>query len=371
MRAILFVRLDEGGRDNNLNLLRILAAFAVMVSHAWPIVYGPGTPEPLQSMTGYSLGTIAVMIFFGLSGFLIVASWDRRRDPAVFLASRARRLLPGLWVMLLFTVLILGPSFGVLTTARYFEDPETWRFLALNAAIMPVVPELPGVFVDNPYPAAAGSIWTLHYEMLCYLIALFAGMAGLLTRRGTFSLLVLISIAAGIAAALGGGMPGRLQNLLLLGLPFAMGAAAWAWRDAMLIGLPGVLTLVTGAWIFSDTAMFQILFTASVVSGALWLGFVPCSLARWYNRAGDFSYGAYLYAFPVQGAVQQLFMPSTPIGHLVLAIGPVLVLAVLSWQFVEKPWLHRRGRVPTRRLRRRFSTRNGNAAVKAGEIGRR
>jgi peptidoglycan/LPS O-acetylase OafA/YrhL len=36
------------GRDNNFNLLRMVAATAVLVSHAWPIVLGKGTPEPLE-----------------------------------------------------------------------------------------------------------------------------------------------------------------------------------------------------------------------------------------------------------------------------------------------------------------------------------
>ena len=39
------------GRNNNLNLVRLVAALAVLVSHAWPITGGPQTAEPLQELT--------------------------------------------------------------------------------------------------------------------------------------------------------------------------------------------------------------------------------------------------------------------------------------------------------------------------------
>jgi len=51
------------GRDNNLNLIRMVAALAVLVSHAYPISQGPDAIEPLQALTGRSLGSHAVAIF--------------------------------------------------------------------------------------------------------------------------------------------------------------------------------------------------------------------------------------------------------------------------------------------------------------------
>ncbi len=66
---------------------------------------------------------------------------------------------------------------------------------------------------------------------------------------------------------------------------------------------------------------------------------MPGGVLRRYNRVGDYSYGLYIYAFPVQGLVQHLFGPLTPAGNMLLALPPTLVLAVLSWHLVEKPWL--------------------------------
>ena len=76
------VRLGElcNGRDNNFNLIRMVAASAVLVSHTFPITLGSGAPEPFEALLDRSLGSLAVMIFFAISGFLIARSFDRSRD---------------------------------------------------------------------------------------------------------------------------------------------------------------------------------------------------------------------------------------------------------------------------------------------------
>lgn len=74
-----------GGRDNNLNLIRIVAASAVLVSHAFALTSGDVMNEPFRTSTGLSLGQFAVAIFFGMSGLLIARSFDRKQSLAHFL----------------------------------------------------------------------------------------------------------------------------------------------------------------------------------------------------------------------------------------------------------------------------------------------
>lgn len=97
------------GRDNNFNLLRILAALGVLVSHAYPISLGFGTPEPLSAVLGgVTLGTVSVMIFFSISGFFITRSFAGRTSVARFLQARCLRLFPALVVVLITTLLVGG-----------------------------------------------------------------------------------------------------------------------------------------------------------------------------------------------------------------------------------------------------------------------
>ena len=102
------------------------SAVAVILSHSYPLLLGVGTPEPLVNVFGFALGGAAVRVFFALSGFMILMSFERRRSTLDF-------LIP--YVMSL---------------------------------IRPVA-VLAGVYDDNPFHLANGSLWTLHYEVACYL----------------------------------------------------------------------------------------------------------------------------------------------------------------------------------------------------------
>ena len=64
---------------------------------------------------------------------------------------------------------------------------------------------------------------------------------------------------------------------------------------------------------------------------------------RW-ARFGDFSYGVYLYAWPVQQMLLLYFEPSMNVWNLFsLATLISVFLAVLSWNIVEKPALSLKG----------------------------
>lgn len=167
------------GRDNNFNLIRLVAAVAVLVSHAAPLTQGRGTPEPLARLTGHTLGTLAVYVFFVASGFFVAGSLSRR-GPAGFALARARRILPGLAVSLLLVTFVLGPAVTTRTLADYFAAPGTAAFLIRGLLPLDPLYTLPGVFADNPYPTVEGSIWTLAYEIACYAgLALTALAAGI------------------------------------------------------------------------------------------------------------------------------------------------------------------------------------------------
>ena len=154
--------LDEvlGGRDNNLNAIRMAAAIAVLVSHAYPIALGPGQEEPLYALTGQSLGHFAVAVFFGISGLLIARSFDRRRSMVHFTAARIFRLFPALGVVLILTVLA-GAFVTRLSLVDYVSQPGTWTYVPANLSLAFLQYPLPGVFEQNPYgPAINGSLWT-------------------------------------------------------------------------------------------------------------------------------------------------------------------------------------------------------------------
>lgn len=331
------------GRDNNLNLLRMAAAAAVLVSHAWPIALGPGAVQPLKAALGETLGTYAVYIFFVLSGFLIAASFERSGGAGNFWAARGARLFPGLVVANLLLVFLLGPLTTLRDLGAYFGAGETWAFLLGNSAILKPVFSLPGVFETNPYPTVHGSIWTLRHELACYLLLFGLGMAGLLARR-TVLLVAVPLVYLGLWAGklwLGPALPGVVREFIPLSFPFMLGALAWVWRARIPLSLWGVALSVGLAWLCQATPLAWLAQMLCLAYLSFWLAYVPGGWLRGYNRLGDYSYGLYIYAFPIQGLVVWAFGPTTPLVHCLLAFPPTLALAVLSWHLVERPALAR------------------------------
>src|SRR4051812_34094651 len=84
------------GRDNNLNALRMVAASSVMFSHSY-VLTGHMFEEPLAVASAHrtDTGTIGVVVFFAISGFLIAQSLSRR-SLGPYALARVLRIVPGL-----------------------------------------------------------------------------------------------------------------------------------------------------------------------------------------------------------------------------------------------------------------------------------
>lgn len=332
------------GRDNNLNLLRMLAATGVLVSHAWPIALGPDTLEPLYGATGHSLGSICVHIFFAISGFLITASFLRSSTLTRFTLARVLRLFPALAVSLLFVAFVMGPAVTNLPVMEYLFAYETWSFIIRNLGLVQLQFELPGVFTDNPYPKVEGSIWTLVHEVACYLCVFLAGIFGVLKNRRLASLFLLAGLGGWLLifyAALP--LPVKVDSFLKLALPFAIGIAAWLWRDRIRLWLPAAVGLFLLwyllFWLIGKSPITDVAFSVALTYAVFWFGYAPSGLLRVYNNVGDYSYGMYVYAFPLQGFVIWYWGQQSPAMNIALSFPLTLACAVVSWHLVEKPAL--------------------------------
>ncbi|MEZ5777893.1 MAG: acyltransferase [Paracoccaceae bacterium] len=336
-----------GGRDNNLNLIRMIAALSVLLSHAWPISLGFGVVEPLEGLIDRSLGWAAVAVFFAISGFLISRSFDRKRFLSDWFAARIMRLFPGLLVVTALTAAILGPTVTTLPVSEYFRQPETLTYVPRNLSLAALQYELPGVFANNPYGGAInGSLWTLIHEVLCYFGVLLAGLAGLLrSRRWFLAVFGLYLIAYGLTAPelAGSLLPGRAASFRELSFPFAVGAAAYVWRDKVVLNWPLLIAGLAVVVFSRPTPFFEPVLMTWISYSTFVFAYLPAGLVRRYNRLGDYSYGTYIYAFPAQQLVVHLLGPMQPITNIVLATPAVLICAVLSWHLVEGPALASRG----------------------------
>lgn len=312
------------GRTSNLDALRLGLAAAVVVSHAWPLALGPGTAEPLVALTGHALGGWAVGLFFFLSGLLVTASAERRGARAFWIA-RARRIVPGLGAALLVT---LGLAYASGATAGPVEG-TAWLLRALT--LVSIEHRLAGAFAANPYAEVMnGPLWSLFHEVAAYAVCVaFVALGGTRKPVAVVALVALAMVAALSAEAL----PGRLSTFAPLFAAFALGMAAHVFRDRLrLVPIPALVALPLAAvlpWPFAIAALGYAALTLALRAPTL-------------RMPGDFSYGVYIYGWPVAQTIVHLHPGIGPGALALTSLAATLPFAAASWHLVERPGLGRR-----------------------------
>jgi peptidoglycan/LPS O-acetylase OafA/YrhL len=318
------------------------AATAVLVSHAFPIALGEGASEPLEHLFGMTLGGLAVAVFFGISGLLITRSFDRRTTLVRFVTARVLRLFPALLVVLIITVAV-GGLVTTLPTAAYFTSPETLTYIPRNLSLALLQYQLPGVFEDNPLPQSInGSLWTLFYEVLCYAGVVLAGLVGLLRSRILFSMAfagLTLAYIASLSWQPAGGIAYKVDLLISLAWPFALGMMAYLWRTQLVLDFKWM----TALWLVCVAATYTPLLLPAIMIALLysvaWLAFAPKGPLLVYNRLGDYSYGVYIFAFPIQQLCADVLGTADPMTNIACSLPLTIFCAVLSWHLVEEPAL--------------------------------
>lgn len=352
--------------SNNFDLIRLMASLAVMVGHSFGITGSHEMEAMLRFTHRESFGSLAVYGFFLISGLLVTASYVKQDSPRRFVALRLLRIYPGAIACAAFIGLVVAPMFSSVTLASYYSSDGTWRWLAHNLSLIGGVgAALPQVFSNNPlHGAAYPNVWTLPIELECYAIVLLAGLSGLIRSRAGVTVAVSI---AGLMFAYFAVHPPRhmtLGNFFVVGLGysfypvpfFLLGMLLYAFRDRVkLHWLPAAILLAIYLPIREDRWGGLLLYP-TLVYGLLWLASAP--FLRRFKPRHDYSYGIYLYGFVVQQAVTAVCPGLDHNTSLVVAIPVTVMLASLSWHFVECPSLLA--------IRNRSSMRRKAVSVPAG-----
>lgn len=315
----------------------------VLISHSFAIATGDVTREPLRLWLGVTPGTIAVDVFFIVSGLLVTQSMERHANALTFARARFLRVWPGLLVAMLFTVFVLGVVLTSLPLSDYLSDKRTWQYLAKNLVVVyRTAFSLPGVFSSNPFPDSVnGSLWTLRHEVRAYAFLLLTWwVAYRLLRRGPwFSGLVLaitcVAVLMHLRALSAVSVESSSWRLYAM---FAMGGALYMLRSRVSLAFHwGVMCAIALAFAVLYPPAFGYAYSLLLPYLVIWLAYAPAGALSYYNRAGDYSYGTYIYAFPIQQTVA-LALPGISISGLFgLSFAVTLLFAVASWHLIEKP----------------------------------
>lgn len=327
-------------RQNNIGALRLIFACVVMLFHL-----GAVTDIPDLIHLRLFNADFAVRAFFVLSGFLIVMSYEHSTNADDYFGKRIRRIYPA------YAAVVLLCAFGgyFLSTAPEYFTYEWLRYVASNLVFLNFyAPELPGVFTHNPMSEVNGALWTIKIEVLFY--ALVPMLVLFLRGRYRLAKIIAIFVAAYgyryVCHQLGYDklahqMPGQMMY-------FIVGVAAYYYFDwvkahqkEILVGaIAALLTVVF--WPFANVPQLiaYILGAADHLAVSALVILLAFS-SYWGNveKYGDFSYGIYIWHFPVIQALVALGVFVNPYAGALAAIGITLLLAILSWRLVERPAL--------------------------------
>lgn len=331
-------------RSNNFDLLRLLAALIVLISHSFPLA-GKQSATWGGIFFGYDPSVIAVSAFFVISGFLIAGSLERR-TLSEYVQARALRIIPALAVTVVVTALILGPLFTTLPLLEYFSSPDTLYYLG-NTIPYKTTFTLPGVFQDLPFAGGVnGSLWTLPIEAFCYLllaVVFLIGRRSLILVLPVLALIALyflwdFAVAPIESVALFGTT--KTSSVARYGFLFLMGAVLWFFKDKIPFKGGLAATCVVLLLIGSQIGYWRYAILIFLPYVLLYLAYRKPVFVAGIRKLGDLSYGTYLFAFPIQQSIVSLSDKSINGWWLAIAASVIAMsLAWLSWHYIEKPAL--------------------------------
>lgn len=207
--------------------------------------------------------------------------------------------------------------------------------------------ELPDVFTKNPYPAVVNaSLWTLKYELLCYVILAFAAALKLFNKTCMAWLLpVGLFLSCAFLICKFGGQPDPFQPLARFWLCFSLGVTFFVFRNKIKVSWSLGFFLAALLSFSLGTAWDSVLSPLATGYGAVLVGSIPFAGIRELSNREDLSYGVYIYGWPISQTLL-FWRPEMTAAQLIFwSCSFSLWVAVLSWRLVEKPSLNSRRRI--------------------------
>lgn len=283
-------------------------------------------------------------IFFVLSGYLVTPSWQRSSSASSFVWKRVRRIYPASFVCVLISVVLVGPILSTLAPAVYATHPQSISYL-LTATGWDIQYIVPSVFWDNNYRHIFnGSLWSLPYELACYVTLLVVGLLPMALRWKVSAVALTLACMLLTRPLSPPASPlevvfGLDAYTVKLGLFFAVGSLYLCW-SAQLKSV-GWLNAIGAAvaWALPDSAPSRLLWMLSLSILVLAVALGMSSLPKLPAAMGEWSYGLYFYEFRVQQILAHYrvdkllgFAGFTGLSTLLAAC-----CAALSWFIVERP----------------------------------
>jgi peptidoglycan/LPS O-acetylase OafA/YrhL len=330
---MVLVESNSTRQANSFDFLRFISSAFVIISHSYYLI-GKESEEALMVLTQntYHFSSLGLTCFFAISGFLVTQSVMNSTSIFNYAWKRALRILPALILVILFTMFMIGPLFNTLPIRDYFTSSYTYTYLRNIFFIGPLQWRLPGLFTGNPGRSANGSLWTLTLEGRLYILLGLLYLLRLLKIR--WLCLALFCIAAALAPWFAKTYHLVHVSIYLVVIFFA-GVVAHLYRDKIIynkwLALLAIAEIIASCFTTLITSLSFIAFPYLI----FYIAQLKSPLNR-FGRYGDFSYGLFLFSFPVQQCIVQISKSNISVVVMIfLSITFTLPFAMLSWYLVE------------------------------------
>lgn len=313
-------------------VFRLLAALLVLYAHAYHI-YGLGA-DPLTSKTGIYSGTLAVYIFFTISGFFIVKS-AMDRDIIQYIIARFFRIYPALIVCNIVTIIVIIPIAMRHDWLQFVLSAEAREYIIINSVLETIKFSIEGIFSSNPDKAINGSLWTLPVEIRAYLIALLLTMLGITTRKSVFNAFLFIAISINFIFPDFYNQIFPIPNSSTLIFFFMAGSAFYINRTFIPISPVLSVAIILGTLFFRNhlhPMILSVLLSYLVIS----TGYIMGRIIK-IKSNNDYSYGCYLYAYPLSQLSYIFFSDYGFSIYIIFIVSSTLIFSIMSWHLVENP----------------------------------
>jgi peptidoglycan/LPS O-acetylase OafA/YrhL len=339
---------DSHGRPSGFDYMRITLALSVVFWHTVVITYGHDAQDAVWHTPHYRVLVMGILpAFFVLSGFLVAGSLERSKTLAGFMFLRVIRIFPALVLEITLSALILGPAMTHVPLSQYFGDTRFFTYF-LNC-IGDIHYALPGLFDFNPYPSITNEqLWTVPWELECYVALSILAFSGLAQRTRWFGGLICLVLLYGAYRFIHGStLPEGPFGGRTLVLCFLMGVFLYLNRRWVpynrWLGWLCVGTSLLCFWIPNGTLLAPFW----VAYATVFLGLTNPPKPRFLD-SGDYSYGIFLYGFPIQQAVVATgLLPANGWITCLAALPLIILVAIASWHLWEKRVLQLRVYRPT------------------------
>jgi peptidoglycan/LPS O-acetylase OafA/YrhL len=336
-------------RVNNFDLLRIFAATQVLLLHSFEhlSIPFPGWFKVVSKFEG-------VPMFFVMSGFLISASLERNTDLKNYFKNRFLRIYPALIFVVILSVIVISATSNI-----NFVTLQGLKWFVLQCFGFIYTPEF---LLHYGFGSYNGSLWTIPIELqfyvilpILYYIVIRITKIELTKTRLIFAAFLLFTIIAYIVALRYSQSDPLLETkgqkiLRYSFIPqvfmFFLGVFLQrikAYRSGLIYqkGFYWAIVYLIYSYLMPPQAIFPIVQHLLLGLTSISLAYTLPKLSEKILRGNDISYGVYIYHGLILAVLVQLHYTGQIYEIFIVLVGAYLI-AIFSWNFVEKPFMRRK-----------------------------